>query len=222
VKLSVIIPAFDEAAQIGDAVRAALAPDVEVLVIDGGSGDTTAPNAEAAGARVLTSARGRARQLSAGARESRGDVLIFVHADTRLPSGFDAAVRDALEEPSAVGGAFRLRFDRRTLPLRVIEAGARARARLLGLPYGDQALFIRRATLDAIGGVPQVPIMEDLDMVRAMKRHGHLVQLPLDAVTSARRHCAGGPFRVAIRHALAVLAWALGVSRARIAAWIRE
>jgi hypothetical protein len=156
-----------------------------------------------------------------GARESSGDTLIFVHADTRLPPGFDAAIRDALAEPDAVGGAFRLRFDRHTPVLYLIEAGARARARLLGLPYGDQAIFIRRATLDMIGGVPQVPIMEDLDMVRAMKRHGRLVQIPLDAVTSARRHCEGGPLRVATRHALAALAWALGISRSRIAGWIR-
>jgi len=222
VKLSVVIPAWEEADQIADAVRSARAPRVEVIVVDAGSADETAARAAEAGARVVQALPGRARQLQAGVRESRGDVLLFLHADTRLPADYQGAVEAALLDLGAVGGAFRLRFDQRGARLRLIEHAARARATLLGMPYGDQALFVRRTVLDAIGGVPQVPIMEDLDLVRAMRGHGRVVLLPLDVVTSARRHRARGPLRTAFRHNLAALAWAIGIERKRIAAWVRR
>jgi rSAM/selenodomain-associated transferase 2 len=222
VRLSVVIPALDEAEGIAAAVASARAPDVEVLVVDGGSSDDTVKRAAAAGAQVLRAPRGRARQLDAGARAARGDALLFLHADTRLPPGFADAVAAALRDPRVQGGAFRLRFDRSTRALRVVERLARLRGRLLRLPYGDQALFVRRAALDAVGGVPQVPILEDLDLVRALKRRGRLALLPLDAVTSARRHLAEGPLRTALRHLLIALAGWLGVDRARVAAWARR
>lgn len=222
VKLSVIIPALDEADRVADAVRSATAPGVEVMVVDGGSADATRARAAAAGARVVTEAPGRARQLARGIRESHGEVLVFLHADTRLSPGFTAAIEAALSDPGTLGGAFRLRFDRRTPALRLIEWAARARAAIFAMPYGDQALFVRRATLDAIGGVPQVPVMEDLDLVRAIRHRGRLALLPLAVTTSARRHCAQGPLRTALRHNLAAVAWTLGVERRRIAAWLRR
>ena len=104
--------------------------------------------------------------------------------------------------------------------LRVVEAGARLRAALFGMVYGDQALFVRRSTLEALGGVPDVPIMEDLDLVSAMKRRGRVALLPLDATTSARRHSARGPLRTALRHTLAALGWSVGVDRARLQHWV--
>jgi rSAM/selenodomain-associated transferase 2 len=222
VKLSVIIPALDEADRVAEAVWSAAAPGVEVIVVDGGSADATASRAAAAGARVVVVPRGRARQLAQGVCESRGDVLLFLHADTRLPPAFEEAVREALREPTTLGGAFRLRFDRHSPALRLIELAARIRASLFGLPYGDQALFVRRATLDAAGGIPQVPVMEDLDLARAIRRRGRLALLPLAVTTSARRHRAHGPLRTALRHNLAALAWALGAERGRIAAWLRR
>ncbi len=224
-KLSVVIPALDEAEQIGPTVRQARAEalsEVEITVVDGGSTDGTAEQAAEAGARVLESSRGRARQLGVGARASRGDVILFLHADTRLPSRYDSAIREALRDPRIVGGAFRFRFDqgdRGRAVLRFIEWGARLRVALLGMPYGDQALFVRRETLEQIGGVPQAPIMEDLDLVKAMKAHGGLALLPLDAVTSARRYLARGPLRTLARHWIALLAWWLRVDRVRVAAW---
>ena len=118
-----------------------------------------------------------------------------------------------------VGGAFRFRFDQRTPTLRLIEWGARLRSGWLGMPYGDQALFVRRETLEASGGIPQAPIMEDLDLVKAMKQRGRLAILSQDAVTSARRYVDHGAFRVALRHLLALGAWIVGIDRARVAAW---
>ena len=218
-KIAVVIPALDEAAWIAEAVASAKAPGVEVLVVDGGSHDDTAERARAAGARTIASPPGRARQLEAGAREAAADVLVFLHADTRLPRGFDAALRRVLADPLVVGGAFALRFDRRGPTLRMVEWGVRLRVVLRGSPYGDQALFVRRRVLDAVGGVPQAPIMEDLDLVKAMRRHGRLVRIPLPVVTSARRYLAKGVFRSVLRNRIAAAAWLVGIDRRRIAAW---
>ncbi len=224
-RIAVVIPTLDEAESVEAAIASALAaadPEVEVLVADGGSRDATVARAHAAGARVLACPAGRAQQQEAGWRASRGDVVLFLHADTQLPSGWAPALRAALLDRSIVGGAFRLRFEPRSAALAVIEWGARQRARCFGLPYGDQALFVRRAALDAIGGIAPVPLLEDLDLVRAMRRHGRLALLPLEAITSSRRYQQRGVFRTWWCHALTLAAWRLGVDRVRLAAWLRR
>ena len=181
------------------------------------------------GARVLELPRqphaGRARQLQAGFEACDGDAVLFLHADTRLPEGWPAAVCRALADPGVVGGAFRFRFDRVGRPsfgLRVVEWGARLRSAWFGLPYGDQAIFVRRRVLDAIGGVPQAVLMEDLDLVRAMKRRGRLARLAAPATTSSRRYREQGVLRTFLRNLVALVAWRLGVDRGRVAAWYRS
>jgi glycosyltransferase involved in cell wall biosynthesis len=168
---------------------------------------------------------GRSGQLQAGFEVCGGDAVLFLHADTRLPVGWAEAVRDALADPAVAGGAFRFAFDPSepiSPALRLIEWGAHLRVALFGLPYGDQAIFARRRVLEAMGGVPQAPLMEDLDLVRGLKRHGRLVRLPLPATTSARRYRAGGVGRTFLRNLGALLAWRLGLDRARVAAWYRS
>jgi len=234
VKLSVVVPALNEAEHIENAIRGAFdAPlhsagpaaqsarpvDVEVIVVDGGSSDATAALASAAGARVIPCERGRARQLRAGVRASTGDAVLLLHADTQLPRGWASAVSRTLSDELVVGGAFRLRFDERSAVFRFIEFGAWLRVRLFRLPYGDQALFVRRRALEAIGGIPDVPLMEDLDLVQRIKREGRLALLAAPAVTSARRYRAGGPLRTMLRNWLATAAWTLRVDRRRIAHW---
>ena len=221
-RISVVIPALDEAGAIAESVGSAAAGGAEVLVVDGGSADGTPERAAAAGARVLHSAPGRARQLGIGAGEARGEVLVLLHADSVLPVGWAGAIERALGDPGAVGGSFRLRFAERSPGLRLIEWGVRLRVALLGLPYGDQALFARREVLERIGGVPQVPIMEDLDLVRRLRREGRLARLPLAVATSARRYRARGVLRTFLRNALAALGWGLGLDRERLAAWYRR
>ena len=222
VKLSVVIPALDEADRIAGAVASVAVGANEIFVVDGGSSDGTPERARAAGAHVLSSPPGRARQLGVGAEVASGDVVLFLHADTSLAEGWDRALRRALVDPGVAGGAFRFRLEDRAWRLRWLEWGTRLRVAVLSLPYGDQALFVRRDVLDAIGGVPQVPILEDLDLVKQMRRHGRLALLSLPATTSARRYREAGALRTALRHLVAAVAWALGRDRARIATWVRR
>lgn len=239
-----VIPALDEADRIENAVRelrrtgspralgcpaeSAAAPggkqsgarSIEIIVVDGGSSDETADRARRAGARVVDARRGRARQIEAGWRASDGEVIVFLHADTRLEDDWTMLIEAALADPDVVGGAFRLRFDRSTPTFRAIAALTALRVRVLGLPYGDQAIFVRRRTLESIGGIPDVPLMEDLDLVAAMKARGRVVALPATATTAARRYEEQGVGRTLIRHTLALVAWRLGVDRRRIARWV--
>jgi GT2 family glycosyltransferase len=157
--------------------------------------------------------------MDAGYRAARGEVILFLHADTRLEEGWADALRGALEEPGVSGGAFLLRFDSGGRIYRVLERGARLRSRLARLPYGDQAIFVRREVLDRLGGIPDAPIFEDLDLVRAIRRSGRLVLLPLAARTSARRYERAGPLRAMLRNWLALGAYLLNIDRERVAGW---
>jgi rSAM/selenodomain-associated transferase 2 len=229
VQIAVVIPALDEAGRIQSAIRSARAPGVDVLVVDGGSRDGTPEVAREAGARVVASPPGRARQLAAGVRASTAEGLVFLHADSRLPPGFADGIRRALADPTVAGGAFGFRFEREPgagaatrLGLRIVEAGVALRVALLGLPYGDQALVARRSSLERAGGVPEVPFLEDLDLVAALRRTGRFVALPGRVATSPRRYLARGVTRTWLRNAAALAGWRLGLDRARLAAWYRR
>jgi rSAM/selenodomain-associated transferase 2 len=216
----VIIPVLNERDSIAGALACARAPGVERLVVDAGSHDGTADTARELGAeRVIAAPRGRAAQLETGRRAARGEVLLFLHADTRLPADWPAALRAALVDPRVAGGAFRLRFDEDGAVYRWIERGAQLRARLLRLPYGDQALFVRRSLLERAGGVPLVPLFEDLDLARIITRAGRLALLDLPALTSSRRYRSYGVLRTVLRNNLALAAFLLGLDRDRVAAW---
>jgi rSAM/selenodomain-associated transferase 2 len=220
--ISVVIPALDEQESIESALGCVAAPGVERIVVDGGSTDATAERARAAGAeQVIASPPGRAVQMDAGWRVAHGEVLLFLHADTRLGPGWDSAVRGTLADERVAGGAFRLRFDSGRAVYRVFERGVALRCRLGGAPYGDQALFVRRAVLEAAGGLAPVPIFEDLDLVRAIRRSGHLALLPEVAWTSVRRYEARGPVRAMARNLAAAGAYLLDVDRERVARWYR-
>lgn len=218
--ISVVIPALEEAARIRRAVESVTDPHVEVIVVDGGSQDETVRLARDAGARVFVAQegqRGRAHQLRLGGEKSKGDVVLFLHADTLLTAGWREAVEGALADPECSGGAFSLRFAERGGWERWLEAWVALRIALLDLPYGDQAIFLRREVLEGMGGVPSVPIMEDLDLVRAIKRAGRLRILALTATTSSRRYRGRGTLRTIFWHQVALLGWALGWDRVWLA-----
>lgn len=184
---SVVVPTRNEEPCVAGAVRSALAagPGVEVVVVDGGSADRTREVAVAAGARVVESAPGRGVQLDAGARETAGEWLVFLHADTRLDAGWASAMRGLSGD--VVGGAFRFALDSPRRRYRVIETGVALRCRLLQLPFGDQGIFARRAAYAAVGGFPPYPLMEDVAFIRRLRRAGRLAFPACRALTSCRR-----------------------------------
>lgn len=220
--VSVVIPALDERASLEAALRSTCHPEVERIVVDGGSSDGSFEAARALGAeRVIAAPRGRAQQMDAGCRAARGAIVLFLHADCRLDPGWFDELALALADPRISGGAFRLGLDAALWRCRVWEAGVQLRSRLLRLPYGDQALFVRRALLVAAGGIAPTPIFEDLDLVALIRRHGRLALLRTRVWSSPRRYQRNGWLAQTARNLAALGGWALGLSRARIAAWYR-
>ncbi|GAC1468967.1 MAG: hypothetical protein NVSMB9_12200 [Isosphaeraceae bacterium] len=219
--LSVIIPALNEEAAIERTLDSALrAESVEVIVVDGGSYDRTIAIASARdGVLVISCPPGRASQMNAGAVRAKGDILVFLHADTILPAGYDRAIAETLQQPGTSAGAFRLRIDGSSRSFRVIEALVHWRSTALQTPYGDQALFLNADTFRQLGGFPDLPIMEDLELTRRLRARGVIRMAPVPVQTSARRWLAHGVWRMTFRNQLCLAAYFLGVPPQRIAAW---
>lgn len=217
--VSVVVPVRDEEDVIEGVLDhlVALCPDAEVVVVDGGSTDRTVERARSR-ARVVESRPGRGPQLNAGAAASSGEVLWFVHADTVLHPGATAALHGALADPRVVGGGCRLRFDRTSPALRWLAWTSNLRARHLHWVFGDQAMFVRRTAFDEVGGFPDMPIMEDLEMSRRLHRRGRLVVLPTPATASARRFVEQGTVRMIVLMQCYKLQYFLGVDPERIRA----
>jgi rSAM/selenodomain-associated transferase 2 len=218
--ISVVIPAIDEERGIRRALESARQPGVEVIVADGGSADRTREVAASLGARVVVCPPGKGLQMNLAARDAAGEVLLFLHADTVLPGGWVAHVRETLAGDAAAG-AFRLGIDGRRFGLRLIEAGANLRSRCLGLPYGDQALFLGARLFREIGGFPELPIMEDVALVRMLRRRGSIRMAGAAVSTSARRWEKLGPLRTTLVNQALLAGFLLGVEPARLAGWYR-
>jgi rSAM/selenodomain-associated transferase 2 len=217
--LSIVIPALDEAASLARVLPTLVArePAAEVLVVDGGSADDSrAAVARVPSVRWLSSPRGRARQMNAGARAARGDILLFLHADTVLPEGAGKAILATLADAGTVGGRFDVRLDSRRPLLALVGWLMNRRSRLTGICTGDQGIFVRRTVFEALGGYPDIPLMEDVELTRRLKRHGRLVALPLRVVTSARKWEREGVLRTIVLMWALRLLYALGVSPARL------
>jgi rSAM/selenodomain-associated transferase 2 len=166
--------------------------------------------------RLLTGATGRARQMNVGAAASRSDVLLFLHADTSLPAQARVAIQRALDESTCVGGRFDVRFEEDGTLSGVIGRMMNMRSRLTGIATGDQALFVRRDVFEQLGGFADIPLMEDIDFSRRLKRRGRIAALDLQAVTSYRRWSARGPWRtIVLMWMLRSLFW-LGISPHRL------
>jgi len=223
IRLSVIIPALNEAVALPlllNDLRPLDGPDIEFLVIDGGSTDGTEAAAQAGGARVLSSPPGRGRQLRLGATASRGDWLLFLHADSRLGADAIAALRGALDRPRPFTAAvFRFAIDLPRGWKAFIERGQAFRERLLGLPYGDQGLLVRREAFEAVGGYPDLPILEDVALVKKLRRRHTIERLPAALVTSGRRYRQRGVLRTWLEHTVLIILYGIGVSPARLATW---
>jgi rSAM/selenodomain-associated transferase 2 len=198
--LSVVVPTLDEAGAI-EATLGALAPlrarGVEIVVVDGGSRDGTPIFAAPLADRVLTSERGRARQMNAGAAATRTEVLLFLHADTRLPADADRRVHDAVQR-GALWGRFDVRIDGRSHWLPVVAWLMNVRSRLTGIATGDQAIFVTREAFDRVGGFPDQPLMEDVEISRRLRRLARPDCLRDRVVTSGRRWDTHGAWRTIV------------------------
>jgi len=219
-KVSVIVPALNEAATIAMVLRCAREAGADELVVaDGGSVDGTREAANGTADAVVVTPPGRGRQMNAGTRASTGDALLFLHADTVIPPGSIGSVRTALARKDVVGGGFRVRLGTspgapisRRIALRVTGWMINARSRIFRTFTGDQAIFLRRELFDRIGGYPEIPLMEDVELSRAMTRRGRTVLLSPRIVTSARRWESDGTARTILRMWFLRIAYRFGMS----------
>jgi rSAM/selenodomain-associated transferase 2/rSAM/selenodomain-associated transferase 1 len=221
--ISIIIPAFNEA----DTITGTLSPlahrdGVEVIVVDGGSTDDTADLAASLGAKVMIASPSKAVQMNAGAAVAAGNVFLFLHADTQLPKKFEEAVIEGLQQTGAAAGAFQLRIDSDRRSLRWIERVANWRSRRLQAPYGDQAIFLTKALFQKIGGFADMPIMEDYELIRRLRKKGKIVILPESVRTSPRRWLNFGIFRTWLVNQLIICGFYLGIAPQRLADWYRR
>ncbi len=219
-KLSIIIPTLNEA----DTIERTLSQlkeinNLEVIVVDGGSNDKTADLARLQGANVIKTQPGKANQMNSGAAAATGEVLIFLHADTRMPAGFNHQIVAALAQKGVVAGAFRLAIDSPAAGIRFIERAADLRSRFFQLPYGDQALFMNKAVFETIGGFADLPIMEDFILVRRLRRKGKIIILPPAVTTSPRRWQHFGILKTWLVNQMIIIAFYLGISPERLARW---
>ncbi len=186
--ISVIVPALNEEETLGATLASARAPHVrEIIVVDGGSSDRTRAVAETLADQVLTAPRGRALQLNAGAARASAEVLLFLHADTILPAGFDAAILRALGDSTVVGGRFDVALVPTSPLLSLTATLINARSRLTRIATGDQGMFVRRALFTTMNGFPPLPLMEDIAFSRLLKRRGRVACLREHVTTSSRR-----------------------------------
>ena len=218
--LSIVIPTLNEQANIAAAVAHAwrLEP-VEVIVCDGRSTDDTRVIAEAGRATVVASDPGRGVQLNAGAELAMGDMLLFLHADTWLAAEARQQIDAAMQDPSVVWGAFRQKIDAPGWRYRSLEWGNALRAKRFGMPYGDQAIFVKKEIFAAQGGYAEHPVMEDVDLSRRLQKIAPPAFLPGPLHISARRWRHAGVVRQTVRNWAFIALWRLGVSPERLARW---
>jgi rSAM/selenodomain-associated transferase 2 len=217
-RISIVIPAINEAAAIMHAVTTAWAAGAsEVIVADGGSDDQTRELAAAAGANVVASPRGRALQQNAGAAAATGDVLLFQHADNWCGPDSVSQIRAALASSKVLGGAFRQQIAAPGLKYRMLERGNAWRVRLTGIAYGDQGIFLRRGAFETLGGFPEVALMEDLLLMRSVRKLAWPVLLAGPHHVSPRRWQRDGVVRRTLRNWHLLARFALGASPAELA-----
>jgi rSAM/selenodomain-associated transferase 2 len=220
--LSIIIPTLNEATLVAPLLRylCDIAPKAELIVSDGDSTDETVESAKSL-ARCIIAPRGRAAQMNAGARVASGDVLWFVHADCRPHRRSVSALQAAMADASIVGGGFQYSLDCPGYRFRLAERLSNRKNRLLKLLYGDMGMFVRKDTFERLGGFKDIPLMEDMEFSRRLKKAGRIAILPLTMKTSARRWIEEGWTKNSVRSWLLQGAWAMGVSPHSLARWYR-
>lgn len=219
--LSIIIPALNEAGHIAatlDALQALRRRSVEVIVVDGGSVDATVTLARPLADHVITAERGRARQMNAGAAAATGEILCFLHADTRLPENADGLIIGGLARARRSWGRFDVDIEGSHPMLKIIARMMNWRSRLTGIATGDQAIFVTRSLFEAAGRFPEIPLMEDIALSRRLKVYGRPLCIAHRLATSGRRWEQHGLWRTMLLMWRLRLAYWLGADPAKLAA----
>lgn len=228
-KISIIIPVLNEEVLLPRTLdRLEWFSGVEIIVVDGGSTDGTVPLLQRWSGRsssqnrvVLRGDRGRARQMNAGAKRAAGEIFLFLHADSLLPDGAIDAITEVMKSPAVGGGAFQFKIDSEHRFLKIIERLVNLRSSLLKLPYGDQGIFVRRERFEQLGGYADLPLMEDVDFIRRLKKRGKMVLLDRPILTSSRRWLREGIYRTTLRNIMLLSLYSAGVHPRRLERWYR-
>ncbi len=222
-KISIIIPVLNEALAISTVIkRLGDASDVEIIVVDGGSQDETVNIAKSFSVKVLCTTPGRASQMNGGAAIATGDILLFLHGDTILPNNFDSLIRETLQDSRIIAGAFELRIDSQRWGVRLIERMVKMRSHFLSMPYGDQAIFLEASIFQDIGGFPNLPIMEDFELIRCLRKEGKIAIIPAPVITSGRRWEKLGVVKTTLINQLIVAGYLLGIPPEELVGWYRQ
>lgn len=220
--ISVILPVWKEASiinhTIGNILSSECRGNVEIIVVDGSAEGETIRAVQNKKVQKIVSEKGRSQQMNAGATIARGGILLFLHADTLLPRNALHAISSIMQKKELVGGAFDLGIDSPRPVFRLIETAASLRSRITRIPYGDQGIFIRKDYFHAIGGFKEIPLMEDVDLMRRIKKAGDKICiLPLKVKTSPRRWEKEGIVRCTLRNWALIILYCLGFSPEKLA-----
>jgi rSAM/selenodomain-associated transferase 2 len=230
-KISIIIPVLDEAATIEETLtKVASTQDIEVIIVDGGSRDKTLKITEIISKqlapflpiKIITSQAGRAHQMNTGAAIAKGDILLFLHADTLLPPDFDILLLKALQNATTVAGAFKLQINAQLPGLRLVEKMVNMRSHFFSMPYGDQAIFLKASIFDEIGGFPDLPIMEDFELMLSLKKLGKIAIIPAPVITSGRRWQKLGVVKTTMLNQVIIAGYLIGIPPHLLVQWYRQ
>ena len=224
---SVIIPVLNESPGINEVISRLQAqkPEggMELVIVDGDQSGSTISGIASECVSKMISERGRARQMNNGAAIAKGEILVFLHADTRLPAGAFSLIHQAMSDRRFVAGAFDLGFDTHRIIFKITENYVHIRSRLTKVPFGDQAIFIRRSYFQELGGYRNIPIMEDVDLMKRIRKHGdRIIIIPEKVLTSPRRYEAEGILFCTFRNWMLQILYGCGVSPERLEKWYRS
>lgn len=229
-KISIIIPVLNEATTI-EATLTILqdTPNIEVIVVDGGSRDQTlnivnflSKELASLSIKIISTNAGRSHQMNAGAAVAKGDILLFLHGDTYLPPKFHCLLLEALQDAVTIAGAFELQINAQLPGLRLVEKMVNMRSRFFSLPYGDQAIFMKKSVFEEIGGFPNLPIMEDFELMLALRKLGKIVIISAPVITSGRRWQKLGVVKTTLLNQLIIAGYFMGISPNLLVLWYRQ
>lgn len=221
--ISIIIPVLNEAKVIKQTLEQLTQySEIEIIVVDGGSQDETVAISQQTAKVITVIGKGRAGQMNAGGNLAQSDILLFLHGDTQLPPNFIDLVTQTLDQHQTIAGAFELAIDGSSRSLRWIEMLVRMRSRILSLPYGDQGIFISKQAFIEAGGFNDLPIMEDFEFIRRIKRRGRIAIAPASVTTSDRRWQKLGVWQTTLINQLMLVGYFLGISPTKLSQFYRS